>query len=747
MQSALPVVASRDIQLVYDWGVRARMELIPTARKVYRDFALLAGQEPEGAAIMAALERLLGEAERWRDRSVGVGPEKGPHPEPLPQGVDCSYDEIVNWSKANSDLFEAVNQLGTYCHFHLKERRRSAAAREDAAEPLLSPDEYQELKRKNSLLNNLEILLGRTSLESYPLEMELDPTNECNLRCRGCRHGITKDFHHIEMRREYIEILSEAFPFVDTVYPLGTGEPTMSSTLPLLIREAVRHNVKVDLLTNGVMLEKLDLPWNALHRLGISIDGASEETMRALRPVAPLAHVLRSIETLRAKAPRATIYVKVTVSRMNYDELSALVEKLADAGVNEVICHSLEVFHPVHEAIQVRISDRAHMAECVEAARETAARRGMLFSNVLNFDAAARSDGDARDKNGMFQLLKESPLPILRIRELSTVLEGLESTRFTYYPEALLRAARLTPPEAEPAVSPDRAAAIGVDTIDRVIQERIQQARSLTSEQVRVPYCFLPWRMPIVDPDGRARACCLLPGHLGDLDHGAHFQDLWSGPGFVQLRESMFHIQNLPDVCAGCDAYYRAAHSAETLALADLLAIPIRQAPRHPAPMDVGGVLRSTSRSYKRRFETLGDATEVAPGRFSIAPGAQILARFPNPKTAAGVYYQGKFRFSGGQLLVGIKPVWGYDLWHYTLDSWYTSLLGEWVSLPMPPLPLNFAPVEEKECCLFLWAPHENSGNVEVTLEEFSGIATAPGRCHGDGLLTAHFWSGNTAVE
>lgn len=725
----------------FDWGVRARLELIPTTRKVRRDFALLAEREPGGGAIMAALDRILEEAERWHDQSVGLPPAKGPYRETLPD-VEVPLAEIISWAEATNALFETVSRLGTYCHFHLKEqRKREAEQAKPVAAPLFSKEEYRRLKVKNSLLNNLEILLGRTSLSSYPLRLEIDPTNECNLRCRGCRHGITKEFHHTEMRREYVEIISEAFPFADYMYPIGTGEPTMSSTTPMLIREAARHQVKVDLLTNGIALDKVEVPWEAFHRLGISVDGASEETMRALRPVAPLAHVLASLGKLRAKAPQATIYTKVTVSRMNYDELPALMEKLAGAGVNEVIVHSLEVFHTVHEAIQVRASDRGHMEQCVQAAKETAERRGMRFVNALNFDGAARHDESARDKGAMFQVLKQNPLPVLQIRELPALGEALESTPFHYYPEALARATAAKP--ASPPIR--RPAAVEVPTIDRMIREHVRLAREIQPEQARIPYCFLPWKMPIVAPDGRTRACCHLSGQLGDIDQGKSFQDLWSSPGYVALRESMFEVEKLPDSCATCREFDRSAYSDETLALADMLGVPIRQAPRYPAPMDVTGLLRGAGNPGRRGFEPHG-ARVSWNGRFVIPPGGQIVARFPNPRSGAGVYYQGKFHFEGGRLLAGVKPFWGEDLWHYMIDSWYTSLLGDWVGLPMPPLPLDFSSCTAEECCVFLWAPPDNARNVEVRIKEFSGVATAPGPCHKDGLQTGHLWLGDQAA-
>ncbi len=732
---------SAEIVRYFDWGVKTRFELIPTARKVHRDFAPIAAQYPEGPALLSLLEDILREAARWHDNGAGVPPTKGAHLVELPENAPASTEAIQAWAVAIDRLFLAIGRLGTFCHFHLKQQRKQSIAAEPAtAAPLLSPGAYQDLKRKNLLLNDLEILLGRSRLASFPHRMELDPTNECNLRCRGCRHGITKDFHHTELRRDYVEILSEAFPFTDYMYPIGTGEPTMSSTLPVLIDEASRHGVKVDMLTNGTILEKAHLPWEKFYRLGISVDGATEETMRALRPVAPLAHVLESLRGLRAKAPQATIYTKVTVSRMNYDELPALMEKLADAGVNEVIVHSLEVFHSVHEFIQVRAGDRPHMMQCVEAARHAAERRGMRFVNALNFAGAARHDENALDKPSMFQILKENPLPVLQIHDLASILESVRGIEFRYFPEALEGLPGFIPTPTPPL--PPRPEAVRIDTIDSEIAALTRAVRALREDQVQIPYCFLPWKMSIVEADGRSRACCHLSGHLDDTDQAREFQDLWSGPGYTRLRDSMFDWAKMPDDCMRCEEFDRSAFSADTLALADMLEVPIRKAPRHPVPMDVTRLIH-TSRGRRSGFETLG-ATQHGD-TFTIPPGAQILARFPNPRTSAGVYYQGQFQIRGGNLLIGVKPLWDADLWNYLLDAKVLGWLGDWTGIPMPPLTVDFSSRSEAECCVFIWAPNDNTAPVTVRVRDFTGVVTAPGPAYGDALQLRHFWSGVTA--
>lgn len=729
----------------WNWGIRSRRELIPTVRKVYFDFRKLADREPEGREILGILEGIAGEVDRWYETPSDESVLNSECPEPLPAGLALPVEEVAQWAKGMNELYVTLGHLGTYCHFQLKEKRREAAVGDGIGkDPLLSPEAYEDLKQKNLLLNDLEILLGRTSLASYPNRLALDPTNDCNLRCRGCRHGITKDFHHTELRRDYVEVLAEAFPFADYMYPQGTGEATMSSMLPLLIAEAGRHRVKVDMLTNGTIIEKTDLPWGQFFRLGISVDGASEETMRALRPIAPLAHVLKELRWLREKAPQATIYTKVTVSRLNYPEIPALVEILADAGAHEVIVHSLEVHDPVHAFIQVKGSDRQHMMECVEEGRRVAERRGIAFVNALNFEGAARQE-EPLDRPAMLQILKETPLPVLKIRKLPALLEELRAAKFAYYPDSYLRQTGKKPSSNAADARWMRPEAARLDTIDGLIRDLAAEVRALRPEKVQIPYCFILWKMSIVEADGRAKACCHLGNRLGDLDEGSEFQDFWSGPGYAALRESMFRVEKMPARCAGCQEIERSLFAEGTIAVADLLGVPVRRAPRYPVPMDVKALF-AKAKGQRAGFEVMGARQEGA-SRFVIPPGGQILARFPNPETASGVYYQGEYSIRGGRLLVGVKPLWSADLWHRLMEPRVLNTLGGWVSLPMPPLTIDFASREESECCLFLWAPGDNAGDVTLDVRGFSGVLTAAGASYGDALQNRHFWSGTDARD
>lgn len=569
--AVLPILAAPTRwERYFDRGVRDRGDLLSNARKVRRDLSLLPSGDPNVPPLIAVLDRLLAEGALWNDRSVGMAEEHGSLTARLPEPVNVPLDVLVRWSDNIKDLSVAVGRLGTFCHFALKDERKKAVAEAQQA----TPGDYRPLKRRNALLNHLEILLGRTRLSSYPIYLEIEPTNECNLRCRACVHGITKDFPHTELSPTYLDLLDEALPFAENTYLFGRGEATMAVGLSRLIDRAVLYQVRVDLLTNGILVDRLNLPWQSLHRIGISIDGATEETMRNLRPVAPLAHVLGTMKQLRAKAPQAVFYTQVTVSRLNFEEIPALVETLAGAGVNEVVIHSLNVFHEMHEGIQVRDGDRGDMARAVDEASRIAARHGIKLINEMRFDSVARPHDGDRNRPAMFQILKDTPLPVLEIREPAELRSEIESlaSQFEYYPPALIEAAGLKPDPVPPRPHFDAARP---ETIDKAIRELARQAREITPERAAVPYCFVPWKMPLVGADGRARACCHMEGQFADLDQSDSFRDFWSSDGYARLRDSMFRAENLPDACVSCRAHERSMLSTDTLAVADMLDVPI----------------------------------------------------------------------------------------------------------------------------------------------------------------------------
>lgn len=736
MNGTADASAVRQLADVLEWGAGRRDEAVRLARA-------LAEEETVPAAASAWLHAILGEAERSSGRALRVDVAEDLFRDPaLPSQAEL-LDRVSAWAQRMDDAYAALTGLWNHSFRSGRKRRRERAAAACRGGNGRADD--RERKRLNLLLNSLELLLGRTRLASYPIQMAIDPTTDCNLQCRACQHGLLESYGRAELTPELLDRLEDAFPYVDYLHLYGNGEPLLAAILPAMIERGALHGCTVDVLTNGTRLSRRALPWDRVARLGISVDGACEETQRLLRPPARLGRILDGIRQVRAAAPRLWIYAKVTVSRLNVPEIADLVRTLGAAGVNEIALASLRAYHPSHAPLQVRISDRPLIEEQLAHARQAAAQAGVRLVNLLTFQESAVEGNGALDRGGLRAYLERLPLPEQRIPSLGEIAAAFSAFEFSYEPEVLRRAAgrsrlvRYEPAPPAPSHAPEEPLAARMVPL---IHALAREAAALDQPNIRIPFCFMPWRLSLADPDGKIRVCDFLARHAGFLSIGERFADVWNGPAYLAIREAMFHPETLPAACRRCTSDCRASFAEDAVATAGLLGLDLRRSRAHPEPADVAALLAGGKLRRHRRIGTMGPADlSIAGGslRAALPPGSQILVRFPRPGGSAWIHYRGKFRLAGAPLLLGVKPEGGLDLWARMLDPREVHLLGDWLSLPMPPMPLDFRGVKQKYCFLFFWAPTGNEAAVEFELREFTGVAAQPA-ASADDLQLRHFW-------
>jgi cyclic pyranopterin phosphate synthase len=136
--------------------------------------------------------------------------------------------------------------------------------------------------------------------------LRLSVTSRCDYRCVYCRpHGETLPAAALELDAPTLLRLVEA---VDRVYPLGKirltgGEPLLRSDVPELVAALRRRwpAVELALTTNGSRLAQLagSLRQAGLDRLNVSLDGADDDSFRAVTGGAPLEPVLDGLAAAR----------------------------------------------------------------------------------------------------------------------------------------------------------------------------------------------------------------------------------------------------------------------------------------------------------------------------------------------------------------------------------------------------------------------------------------------------------------
>lgn len=175
----------------------------------------------------------------------------------------------------------------------------------------------------------------------------LEPTTDCNLRCRTCmRASWTEPGGSMEMElyRKLLGDLGRIRPMPGLSF-WGFGEPLLHPHILDMIRLAKRAGAQTELVTNGLLLNRRtadSLLSEGLDRLVVSIDGVSAEAHGKTRSGADLEVVKKNVTYLNAARlfsglDRPEIGIEFVLTRSNLQELPHLPGLARSLGASFVI--------------------------------------------------------------------------------------------------------------------------------------------------------------------------------------------------------------------------------------------------------------------------------------------------------------------------------------------------------------------------------------------------------------------------
>lgn len=162
----------------------------------------------------------------------------------------------------------------------------------------------------------------------------LELTNRCNLRCVHCasNSGPARQREHDTAR--WLEVVHELAELGTREVTLIGGEVLLHPGWERIGREVTALGMRLILVTNGLLVDEREKerilalePWI----VGVSLDGATPETVRAIRGVDAFEHVYRLLLELAAERPR--VNAVTTFCRLNFHEFDALARLFAGTGV------------------------------------------------------------------------------------------------------------------------------------------------------------------------------------------------------------------------------------------------------------------------------------------------------------------------------------------------------------------------------------------------------------------------------
>jgi radical SAM protein with 4Fe4S-binding SPASM domain len=209
-------------------------------------------------------------------------------------------------------------------------------------------------KRLNLLLTGANLIHRRAHAWSRPINMHIELTNYCDLRCRVCPSGTGRlDRQPAAMDPALFErVMSEVGPYLLTASLWGWGEPLLHPQLADILRIARNRGVTTFLSTNGQALgDETVLRALASYPptyLLVCLDGMTDETNSAFRVGAKLAPALSGVKRLvqmrrEAGSRLPVLHLRFIVMKHNEHEVPGLPQFAAENQFDELSIRTLSV--------------------------------------------------------------------------------------------------------------------------------------------------------------------------------------------------------------------------------------------------------------------------------------------------------------------------------------------------------------------------------------------------------------------
>jgi len=132
----------------------------------------------------------------------------------------------------------------------------------------------------------------------------IEPTNVCNFDCRTCMRNAWDEPLGF-MKRDTFQRILQGIREIDprpVVFFGGIGEPLAHPGIREMVITAHETGARVELITNATLLDSSKAAWmvaSGLHRLWVSIDGATPESYEDVRLGDALPQVIENIVRLQ----------------------------------------------------------------------------------------------------------------------------------------------------------------------------------------------------------------------------------------------------------------------------------------------------------------------------------------------------------------------------------------------------------------------------------------------------------------
>ena len=262
-----------------------------------------------------------------------------------------------------------------------------------------------EADKINSILSYAR-LCGGSGNTPNPLEIFLEVSNLCNLKCAMCWQFSALNTNRLKQLRTqdrgFLELagisenVEQALRGALLVHCFGFGEPTLHPGFRDVIEQITRHGSMSDFYTNGMHLDQELCDFlvdQSVCQIVISFSGADKQTYENIYMGGEFERVLAGIKRLAdAKRRKNSAYPTIHINSVGFadhvEHFEDFVLMMARHGANVVFLRKLDVHpHMPHLFEHVSIMRPEHEGEIIK--RAEALGRGLgVRVDAEGYDAA-----------------------------------------------------------------------------------------------------------------------------------------------------------------------------------------------------------------------------------------------------------------------------------------------------------------------------------------------------------------------
>ena len=379
------------------------------------------------------------------------------------------------------------------------------------------------IEKQRAIDSYRAFLLGDTCQPLAPLELFLEVSNICNLRCAMCPTFSAVSTHRSysvkEQQRGFFNIsnclasLETILPHVLYVHAFGYGEPTIHPQFRELIDHLSKFRVMIDFITNGTQLtaELCDfLVAKKVAKVTVSFSGNNKADYENIYIGGDFDKVLTGMKCLKdAKQKYGATYPALTVNsiafRHHINQLPDFVELMADHGVEKIEVKKLveNVDHLRGHAAPYRPEEESLLAEAKKRAR----KRGIYVDDDQYERESCRTD---------------TALPSTKLHDMRNIAKNTSNK----------------------TIDSEQKEFENLDLLS-LNQEELNLELNLQALEkfgaVDPYFCLEPFKTMYVRQNGLVKPCCFSPDKaaaLGNI-HSNQATEIWQGAPFTEIRKGI----------------------------------------------------------------------------------------------------------------------------------------------------------------------------------------------------------------